>query len=63
VIQKVKGVMVDLEDESQRERSGISMTSDPSIPKWVRPPMELLKVNWDATLCIATKRLGVGVVV
>jgi len=63
VIQKVKGVMADLEDESQGECSEVSMTSAPSTPRWVRPPVGMLKVNWDAALCIATKRLGVGVVV
>ncbi|XP_062167031.1 uncharacterized protein LOC133873327 [Alnus glutinosa] len=63
VIQKVKGVMADLEDESQGEWSEVSMTSAPSTPRWVRPPVGMLKVNWDAALYIATKRLGVGVVV
>lgn len=63
VIQKVKGVMADLEDDSQGECLGVPLTSAPSTPRWVRPPMGILKVNWDTTLYTETKRLGVGVVV
>jgi len=34
----------------------------PMIHKWIKPPLGSIKVNWDASLDINGKRMGMGIV-